>query len=97
MKTPHIPDSRLPWRIVKTDEGLFQVWTRYDDSLGSRNNYVIADDIQGYDDAVLLAAAPELGDALQSLLECVNVRIDDPRCAAFDRARTAVARATEGA
>jgi hypothetical protein len=35
----------------------------------------------------------ELFAALQGLLGCVNVRIDDPRMAAFDAARAAIAKA----
>ena len=45
-------------------------------------------------DMVLIAAAPDLLVALQALLAEVNVRIDDPRCATFDAARAAIAKAT---
>jgi len=47
--------------------------------------------------AQLIAAAPELLAALQDLLGVVGVRIDDPRIVQFDRARAAIARATEEA
>jgi hypothetical protein len=41
----------------------------------------------------LIAAAPDLLDALQDLLDVVGVRIDDPRIVQFDRARAAIAKA----
>jgi hypothetical protein len=41
----------------------------------------------------LIAAAPELLEALENLLACVNVRIDDPRIGQFDAARAIVAKA----
>jgi len=44
----------------------------------------------------LIAAAPDLLEALQDLLDVVGVRIDDPRIVQFDRARAAIAKA-EGA
>lgn len=44
--------------------------------------------------ARLIAAAPELYEALDGLLAVVNVRIDDPRTAQFDAARAALAKAT---
>lgn len=44
--------------------------------------------------ARLIAAAPELLDALTGLLAVVNVRIDDPRTQQFDKARAAIAKAT---
>lgn len=37
----------------------------------------------------------ELLEALQGILEIANVRIDDPRSAQFDKARSAIAKATE--
>ena len=43
--------------------------------------------------ARLIAAAPELLDALTGLLAVVNVRIDDPRTQQFDKARAAIAKA----
>jgi len=46
--------------------------------------------------ARLIAAAPDLLEALQDLLDVVGVRIDDPRIVQFDRARAAIAKA-EGA
>lgn len=44
--------------------------------------------------ARLIAAAPELLEALQGILSCVSVRIDDPRIEKFDAARAAIAKAT---
>jgi len=44
--------------------------------------------------ARLIAAAPELLEALQNLLAVAGVRIDDPRIVQFDAARAAVAKAT---
>jgi len=44
--------------------------------------------------ARLIAAAPELLEALQNILAVANVRINDPRIAQFDAARAAVAKAT---
>jgi len=41
----------------------------------------------------LIAAAPDLLEALQGLLDVVGVRIDDPRIVQFDRARAAIAKA----
>lgn len=45
-------------------------------------------------DAALIAAAPDLLDALVALIDCVSVRIDDPRIKRFDAARAAIAKAT---
>ena len=39
------------------------------------------------------ASAPKLLAALEGLLDCANVRIDDPRCKLFDAARAVVAEA----
>lgn len=44
--------------------------------------------------AQLIAAAPELLEALQDLLSVVAVRIDDQRIKQFDKARAAIAKAT---
>jgi hypothetical protein len=44
-------------------------------------------------DAALIAAAPELLDALRSIVNTCNVRIDDPRIKYFDEARAAIAKA----
>lgn len=44
-------------------------------------------------DARLMVAAPELLEALQGILSCVSVRIDDPRIEKFDAARAAIAKA----
>lgn len=43
--------------------------------------------------ARLIAAAPELLEAAESLLDVVGVRIDDPRIAQFDALRAAIAKA----
>ena len=43
--------------------------------------------------ANVFAAAPELLEALEGILDCVNVRIDDPRIQKFDTARAAIAKA----
>jgi hypothetical protein len=45
------------------------------------------------EDAFLIAAAPDMYEALVALLDAVNVRIDDPRIASFDAARAALAKA----
>lgn len=45
--------------------------------------------------ARLIAAAPDLLKALQTLLATVNVRIDDTRIAVFDQARAAISKATQ--
>ena len=51
--------------------------------------------LQGQEaNARLIAAAPELLEALQNLLAVASVRIDDPRIVQFDAARAAVAKAT---
>jgi hypothetical protein len=60
------PDSRLPWRVVFY-EGFWQVWTRQNDTPGNRNNYVIADGIQTEAEAYLIAAAPTLLAACNSV------------------------------
>ena len=44
--------------------------------------------------ARLIAAAPELLEALQAIVKTCNVRIDDPRIQHFDKARAAIAKAT---
>jgi hypothetical protein len=45
---------------------MYRIWSKQDDKPGSRNNYVIADDIQSEAEARLIAAAPELLNALRN-------------------------------
>jgi hypothetical protein len=53
--------TKQNWRIVPpTENSAWQVWTAEDETPGSQNNYVIADDIQAEDEARLLSASPEL-------------------------------------
>ena len=47
--------------------------------------------------AALIAAAPELLEAIRALLAVANVRIDDPRIVQFDACRAAIAKAESGA
>lgn len=58
--------TRQPWRVVAS-EGFWQVWTAYDSTPGSRNNYVIADGIQSEEEANLIAQAPAMLEALRSI------------------------------
>lgn len=61
------------WRVVIADgEVCYQVWTRLDESAGGRNNYIIADGIQSEAEAKILAAAPELLEALKSLTKATH-------------------------
>lgn len=58
-----------PWRAVQSEEGFWQVWTAQDDTLGSKNNYVIAGEIQREDEARAIAALPALVDASRAVLD----------------------------
>ena len=48
---------------------------------------------EGHANGQIMATAPDLLAVVEWLLAVVNVRIDDPRTAAFDAARAAIARA----
>lgn len=62
------PDSRLPWRVVYDEaSAVWQVWTRYDGSSDSWDNYIIAGSIQSEEEAHLIAQAPQLQSRVQSL------------------------------
>jgi len=95
-ETKHTPamrqDSRLPWRWV-FEEGHWTVWTRADDTPGSQNNYVIADNIQEESEAKLIAAAPELLEALQQVM-CDNKELGAISRPSGDQARAAITKAT---
>ena len=54
---------------------------------------VIAENVHELDTR-LIAAAPDLLEALELILGVVSVRIDDPRIGLFDHARAAIAKAT---
>lgn len=56
--------------------------------VGPNNNAEIAAN------AALIAAAPDLLAALVALVDCVSVRIDDPRIKRFDAAKDAIKKAT---
>lgn len=61
-----------PWRIVQAQQGYWQIWSAYDDSPGSRNNYVIADGIQSKDEAALIVQAVNERDALLAVAEAAK-------------------------
>lgn len=48
---------------------MYEIWTAKNETPGSRNNYIIALGIQHEEEATLLAAAPELLEALRELKE----------------------------
>lgn len=56
------------------------------------NNIINVDGVRAIN---VCNAADDLLAALQGILACANVRIDDPRIAAFDAARAAIAKATK--
>jgi hypothetical protein len=84
MKTTHTPG---PWSIDETTGINFRpIYLIESNGDAVCNTPKLAD-------ARLIAAAPELLEALKGLLSVVNVRIDDPRCRAFDFARAAILKA----
>ena len=77
-----------PWRVIVPAPGdTFEVWTRFDETPGARNNYAVATGIQSESEAVLLAVAPELLAALEDCADWLSrkVRIDDQEKASFAR------------
>lgn len=100
----HHTDSRLPWRVVQSVEGFWQVWTAQNNEPGSRNNYVIADGIQTEAETRLISAAPDLLAALQACLEIVRGSAEMPhpmpgiaqkQWDVFHQARAAINKATK--
>lgn len=97
-------DSRLPWRVQRNADinSTLDVWTRWDDTPGSRNNYAVAEFIQDENDALLIACAPGLLSALESVLRHLVTPAGFPdkgkgrteqQQAIFDQARSIIARA----
>lgn len=88
-----------PWRVVQSRTGSFQIWTKYDDAPGSRNNYVVADGIQSESEAHLLAQAPALLEALQACLDALTDETGNVARREADaclKARAAIQAATGG-
>lgn len=84
--------TREPWRIVKTDSGTFEIWTRYDDTPGSRN-YVIAADIQDEREANRICKAVNRDHAFEALLEVARMAASSiaiEPIALMDAARAAI-------
>ena len=59
-----------------------------------RDGYFLSNTEEAKANARLIAAAPDLLEALSKLIDAVSVRIDDPRIHLFDAARAAIAKAT---
>ena len=91
--------TKGPWVVTTKDNGQISSVYSPDDNarictfLGAVPRYQEAHTIAA--NARLIAAAPELLEALTELLAVVTVRIDDPRTAQFDKARAAIAKATQ--
>jgi hypothetical protein len=71
--TTHTPDAILfaPLSVLKMEDGSAEIWTREDNTPGTRNNFVLASCDNAHD-AYVLAAAPELLDALCAALPFVE-------------------------
>jgi hypothetical protein len=46
MKDVPLFDSAFPLRVIKDEDGLYQIWTAQDNRLGSLNNFAVATGIQ---------------------------------------------------
>lgn len=66
--------SPIPWRVDYC-LGQYEVWTKRDDTPGSLNNFVICDGIQTEEEALLIAKAPEL---LEALADCYAFLVNGP-------------------
>lgn len=66
------PPQLMPWRVVEAEDQTFEVWTRADDSIGSRNNYAIATGIQFHCEAELIVKCVNQRNELVSALESIR-------------------------
>ena len=89
------PDYRLPWRLeVDTDiDAAFEEGVRYCRVVGARRHDSIASAWDHPHIYRLIAAAPELLDALRILVGCAEA-IPGTHGLALDNARAAIAKAT---
>lgn len=88
-----------PWWVEESgirDRGGYICHTRPAQRYPDQEERFIKETVERAANKTLIAAAPELLEALQGILSCVSVRIDDPRIEKFDAARAAIAKATGG-
>ena len=95
--TKHTPG---PWEVVREDEHEWSIWYKYyvDGEKRPRSSW-LADSINSEADARLIAAAPDLIEALKSIEEYWNQDQNETAMAdacwhAINTARAAIARAT---
>jgi len=90
MKPTHTPG---PWTFIESDDARIP-----DRIIGANGAPVVSGSIVGRDDAALIAAAPELLEALRLAYVYLNGGpgfTPEARLAAYDAARAAIAKATQ--
>lgn len=77
--------------MAQDEDGLWEVWTKYDSTPGSKNNYVVAGEIQTFEEAKLFCNAPEAVQTLRELEPLAHRLVGEhPR---FDLLNAATAKA----
>lgn len=83
--------TKGPWKATRVGAFSYEITT--DKPFGSANYGVIVSEVRSEDNARLIAAAPELAEALQALLDVIPFPKNDRDADFYARARTALAKA----
>lgn len=83
--------TKGPWKATRVGAFSYQIST--DHPQGHANFGIIVREVRSEDNARLIAAAPELAEALQSLLDVIPFPKNDRDADFYARARTALAKA----
>ena len=83
--------TKGPWKATRV--GVFSYEITTDHPFGHANYGVIVSEVRCQENAQLIAAAPELAEALEALLDVIPYPRNDRDADFYARARTALAKA----